>query len=207
MNDFVRRVFWSTGIFGAVCALLYLLVVDVWVVPPDRVLATSVLPTLAPGDKLLVHRGKTPRFAELARCASPTAPGQWVVGRVFGVPGDRVEVTDGHVLTNGAAIEVRHACDAVTVAHPVTQNLLTLGCRVAETRPFSFSYLNAPELRSGTHVTVVEAGKVFLVSDNRLLHQDSRDFGQIEAATCEHVVLRLWGERFTDASRRLNVVW
>ena len=54
---------------------------------------------------------------------------------------------------------------------------------------------------------MVEPGKLFLVSDDRHIHKDSRDFGGVDAATCEHVVFRLWGERFTDGSRRFNILW
>jgi signal peptidase I len=52
-----------------------------------------------------------------------------------------------------------------------------------------------------------EAGKLFLVSDNRSMHEDSRDFGQVDASTCEHIVFRLWGEHYTDSSRRFTIIW
>jgi signal peptidase I len=54
---------------------------------------------------------------------------------------------------------------------------------------------------------LVEPGKVFLVSDDRHIHKDSRDFGQVDGAACEHVVFRLWGESFGDSSHRFNVLW
>jgi signal peptidase I len=60
---------------------------------------------------------------------------------------------------------------------------------------------------AGESSAKVEAGKVFLVSDNRLMHLDSRDFGQVDVSTCSHIVYRLWGERFTDSSRRFTILW
>ncbi len=39
------------------------------------------------------------------------------------------------------------------------------------------------------------------------MHQDSRDFGQVDASTCEHVAFPLWGERYTDGSRRFTILW
>ena len=127
--------------------------------------------------------------------------------QVFGVAGDRVEVTDGIVTTNGRALSARHGCPQKVVVHPVTESLVTMSCGVAETGAWSFEYLTHPEMHGGTHSALVEAGKVYLVSDNRLMHQDSRDFGQVDASTCEHVVFRLWGERYTDGSRRFNILW
>lgn len=208
MKGLLRGTIWVLVILGAICGLLYLLVFDVWVVPTgDKEMAASILPALMPEDKLLVQRGRTPVYGELARCISPTAPGTFVVGRVFGTAGDRVEVNDFAVLTNGQRLAARHGCPPRTIAHPVSETLVTLSCGVAETGAWSFEYLSSPELSGGNHSSTVEAGKVYLVSDNRVMHQDSRDFGLVDASTCEHIVFRLWGERYLDSSRRFNLLW
>ncbi|HVH41640.1 MAG TPA: S26 family signal peptidase [Labilithrix sp.] len=209
MRGFTRTLIWLAGILGAIGLLLYLLVFDVWVVPrgPDGQFAASILPALVPEDKIVIQRGRTPIYGELARCQSPVAAGVYVVGRVFGTPGDRVQVTDNTITTNGKGLAARHGCPPRVVAHPVTENLVTMSCGVAETGAWSFEYLSHPDYSSGTHSAIVEAGKVYLVSDNRLMHQDSRDFGQVDASTCEHIVFRLWGEKYTDGSRRFNVLW
>lgn len=208
MKGFTRFVVWSAAILGAIGLLLYLLVFDVWRVPTgDPQLAASILPTLLPEDKVLVQRGRTPGWGELARCASPVTTGAFVVGRVFGVPGDRVEIAESLVSTNGKALAARHGCPPRLVAHPITENLVTMQCGVAETGSWSFEYLTNGDMSVGTHSAIVEAGKVYLVSDNRLMHQDSRDFGQVDASTCEHIVFRLWGERYADGSRRFTILW
>lgn len=189
--------------------LLYLFVFDVWVVPrgPDATFVASILPTLMPEDKVLVRRGKAPEYGGLARCASPTSPEHYLVGRVFGLPGDRVEMTDNAIRTNGQPLGSRHGCGQRAVPHPLTENLVTMNCGVADLGAHSFEFLTHPSTQGEKSSVVVEAGKVYLVSDNRLMHQDSRDVGQIEASTCEHIVFRLWGEKYTDASRRFNVLW
>lgn len=209
VGGFTRTLVWLVGIFGALGYLLYLLVFDVWVVPrgPDGQFGASVLPTLMPEDKVLVQRGRTPLYGELARCASPVAAGVYVVGRVFGTAGDRVEVADNVITTNGKALASRHGCPQKVVAHPVTENLVTLTCNAAETGAWSFEYLSHPDFSGGTHSALVENGKIYLVSDNRLMHQDSRDFGQVDASTCEHIVFRLWGEKYADGARRFNILW
>jgi signal peptidase I len=128
---------------------------------------------------------------------------------VFGTGGDQVEVTDNVVATQGRGLASRHGCPPMTVAHPVSDTLVTLRCGVAETGAWSFEFLTAQglDMNGGTHSAVVEAGKLYLVSDNRFMHQDSRDLGQVDASTCEHVVFRLWGEKFTDGSRRFTILW
>lgn len=212
MNGFVRVLLWISGIVGAICLLLHLFLFDVWVVPrgPDEQFGTSILPTLRSDERVLVQRGRVPRFGELARCLSPLKTATYVVGRVFGVGGDKVEIEDRAVLTNGTQPQWRHVCPTVVVPHPVTQNLVTLNCSVAETGAWSFEYYTPqPQagISGGTANAQVEHGKLYLVSDNRLMHEDSRDFGQVDASTCEHVVFRLWGEAFTDASRRFDILW
>jgi signal peptidase I len=208
-GGFTRSVIWLAVILGAIGLLLHMFVFDLWVVPRgvDGQFAASVLPTLMPEDKVLVLRGRVPLYGELARCASPVTPGELVVGRVLGSPGDRLTVTDQIVTTNGKPLAARRGCAPRLVAHPVTENLVTMACGFVETGASSFEILSAPDSQGESHTAMVEAGKLYLVSDNRTMHQDSRDFGQVEASTCEHVVFRLWGEQWSDATRRMNVLW
>lgn len=208
MKDFTRTAVWILAILGAIALLLHLLVFDTWVVPGnDPAFAASVVPTLLPQDRILTRRGSSPVVGELARCASPTTTGEYVVGRVFGMAGDTVQVDENGPTTNGKPHPARHGCPQVTVVHPVTGSLVPMNCGVVETGAWSYQFVSHPEMRVGTHSARVEAGKLYLLSDNRLMHQDSRDFGQVEAATCEHIVFRLWGERYTDGSRRFDILW
>jgi signal peptidase I len=207
VRGFVRACVWIGAIFGAICLLLYLFVFDAWRVPGgDKQLLASLQPTLTADDLILVQRGRRPKNGELARCQSPLG-NAFVLGRVFGAGGDKVEVNDHGVSTNGVTLAARHGCPPVTLQHPVTETLVTMTCGVAETGAWSFSYLTSPDQSGGTHSAVVEAGKLYLVSDNRVMHQDSRDYGLVDESTCEHVVYRLWGERFTDSSRRFTLLW
>lgn len=212
MRGIARFLVWTSVIFGAVALLLYLLVFDVWTVQPqpdDIAFTASILPALKPEDKVLVKRGGTPHVGELARCKHPTA-GTWIVGRVFGEENDQVEVSDRGVKTNNTQMSSAHGCPQMIVPHPITQSLTTLNCGVVETGAWSWEYLTPPAdsgVSSGVHSAKVEAGKLYLVSDNRLMHDDSRDFGQVDASTCEHIVFRLYGERFTDSSRRFSILW
>jgi signal peptidase I len=201
-------VVWLLAIVGAVGLLLYLYVFDTWEIPGnDPLFVASIEPTLKPQDRILTSRRSTPTFGELSRCLIPDGSGTYTIGRVFGVEGDTVEVLNERVTVNGKAPATRFGCGTTNVVHPVSQAQLTLRCSVEDNGPFTYSVLVHPEFREGQTLTKVEPGKVFLVSDDRHIHLDSRDFGQVDASSCQHVVFRLWGERFTDSSRRFNILW
>ncbi len=210
MKGFWRGVIWLSAIVGAIVLLLYLLVFDTWVVPgDDPMLTVSVEPMLRPGDRILTRRGTTPTFGQLARCRSPLNPGRYVVGRVFGMPGDTVEIKREIVSVAGQAIIPRRGCPKVTLTHPVTGEIMSLACAEEENPAWSYSTLHSASeyALEGDMVAVVETGRAFLVSDDRHLHQDSRDFGQVDMSTCEHIVYRLWGESYADSSRRNTILW
>lgn len=204
----MRAAAWVAAILGAVCLLLYLFVFDTWVVPSDDPgLLASMLPNVYANDRLVIVRGGQPKVGQLARCASPDPTKPYVIGRVFGTAGDVVEIKNERVFTNGKAPTNRHACPAVTFYHPVSGQPVTLSCGVEETGAWSYSFLLHTEFPEGERRSVVEPGRMYLVSDNRHMHKDSRDFGQVDASTCEHVVFRLWGDRFTDSTRRFTLLW
>jgi len=192
---------------GAIGLLLYLFVFDTWVVPDgDRLFVVSILPALKPQDRILTRRGSQPKYGELARCLEPTS-NTFVIGRVMGTGGDTVEIKGEVVITNGKSLPSRHACDPVQMAHPVSEELITLECGAVETGAWTYQYLTRREFPDSSHAAMVEPGRVYLVSDNRHMHKDSRDFGTIDVTLCEHVVFRLWGETFTDSSRRFTLLW
>ncbi len=206
-RSFTNTLFWLCGIIGAIGLLLYLFVFDTWVVPDrDVMFVASIQPTLLPNDRILTRRRSVPGVGELARCMDPTT-GSYVIGRVMGVGNDVVEIKNGLVTTNGIGTPARHACSPVTLTHPVSEELVTLNCAAVETGAWTYHFLAHPQFNDGDHAITVEPGRAFLLSDNRHMHQDSRDFGTVDITTCEHVVFRLWGDRFTDAARRFTFLW
>src|SRR5881397_2614979 len=96
---------------GAAIGFVFLVSFDRWTVPTDDpALAASVEPTLHGGDlTLLTARGAIDR-GDLVRCDDPTEPG-WVVGRVLGLPGDKIEVSGNGVSSNGEAASKLGACE------------------------------------------------------------------------------------------------
>lgn len=209
MKSWARGGFWILAIAAAICTLLYLFVFDTWVVSgDDPMFAMSIEPTLRVNDRILVRRGSSPRYGQLARCVSPDASGRFVVGRVFGQAGDSVQVLSERVLTNGKGVGTRFSCGKQPMTNPANGDLVTLDCSVEDNGATTYSVLIHPEYRgSGDRSAVVGPGNLFLVSDNRHFHMDSRDYGLVELAGCEHVVYRLWGDSFADSSRRFTILW
>jgi signal peptidase I len=209
MRGFLKFLAWAGGILLVIGLVLNFTVFDSWVVPnDDPVFAVSILPTMRPGNRILLLRSASIAPGNLARCADPDAPGRYVVARVVGRGGDAIEAGE-QVLVNGKRNPSPHACaeSKVFVRHPVTQEDVRLDCVAEDTSGNEHEALRDLQHPEATAKTVVEAGKIYLISDNRHLHLDSRDFGQIDPATCQHIVFRLWGESWFDASQRFTFLW
>jgi len=69
------------------------------------VVEASMRPTLEPGDWLVAQRRTAPpRRGDIVVFEHPEVPGFWVVKRVVGLPGERVEVAGGQVHVDGAIL-------------------------------------------------------------------------------------------------------
>jgi signal peptidase I len=211
MRKFFKGLAWTLGILAVIALALRVLVLEVWTVPDEPVLGASVAPTLAPGDVVLVLTRGTPTFGELARCTDVGNPGSHLVGRIAGVKGDVVETDGSTLLVNGTNYNPESACPdpQVTVKHPVNGNDVTLRCDVIAMgggRHFRASGPRHPLERK--QKTEVQPDTVFLVSDNRSFHDDSRDFGLQPLAACKHrIVFRFWSkDGWSDEARRFSYI-
>jgi signal peptidase I len=202
-----KGLLWFFGITSVICTILYAFVFDVWTVPgDDPQMAASIEPTLSPGDTLLVSRSTGPDVGTLVRCADPDAPGRFVIARIVGHSNDTIETHDGMFTYNNKTISAPVGCDKVRVKHPTTGEEQELSCSMEE-----FGGVTHPTVRVGNdplkHIDV-QAGRVFLLSDNRPMHLDSRDYGQLDPQTCQRLAFRLWGAGgWWDTKRRLSIVW
>lgn len=211
MKKFLRGTLWTLGVLAVVVLFLRMLFFDVWKVPDDPVLAASVAPTLAEGDVIIVLTRGTPGFGELVRCPDPDAPGSFIVGRIAGVGGDVVE-TDGSLLVvNGTRYDAESGCpkERFVINHPTTGREVQIHCDVVVMggeRHFRGVSPKGPLERKLR--TEVRSDAVFLVSDNRNFHDDSRDFGLQPRDLCkERILFRLWGKGgWGDDERRLSYV-
>jgi signal peptidase I len=200
---------WALAILSLIGFVLYLTVFDAWTVPgDDPTFVASIAPNLYEGDNLLLLKSSELKPGHLVRCADPDAPARFVVGRIVAQGGDKVAL-DEVVVVNGKRNPSPHGCtDGQRVMrHPVTGQDVKLTCAVEDTNGNEHEALRDMEHPLGEMRSVVESGKIYIVSDNRHIHLDSRDFGQVSPSTCQHIVYRLWGTTYFDASRRFTFLW
>ncbi len=211
MNALLKFFLWVAVIIGAVCGILYYALFDVWTLPTDDPqFAASVQPTLAAGDTILLSRHGSPAFGNLVRCADPDAPGRFVVARLIGNTGDKVSIESESLTINGTHNISPRACETpqMTLTNPATGDEEKLGCREEELGGSTIDVLHSAEHPEAPRSLVVDADRAFLVSDNRHMHLDSRDFGTISPSTCKHVVFRLWSAAgFGDSKHRFTFIW
>ncbi|WP_437528400.1 signal peptidase I [Sorangium sp. So ce726] len=211
MRKLFNGLLWIVGTLLLLGVVLRALVLDVWVVPNDPMLGAALAPSLAPGDAVVVLTRGTPGFGELVRCPDPEAPGSYIVGRIAGLPGDTVDVDHNVLLVNGQRYDAETACaePKVTITDPATGNPVQVSCEMVMMGPGLHPRATGrrPPLERRHHVEV-RPDTVFLLSDNRSYHDDSRDFGLQPRAACnQRIVFRLWGGAgWSDDRRRFTFV-
>jgi signal peptidase I len=211
VGKFLRGLLWVAGVLSLIAILLRLTVLDVWRIPDDPIVASSLAPSLREGDLVVLLTRGTPGFGDLVRCTDPEDAQRFVVGRIGGVAGDRVELDGRNLTVNGKAYVAGTACTkrVVSVTHPSTGAEVELVCDTIELAGgFHMRGSSATPSRSAKSSHDVGAGMVFLVSDNREHHDDSRDFGALPLSSCTaRVVYRLVGKGgWSDDETRLQYV-
>lgn len=211
MRGFFKGLGWLSLVLGVAGGLLYAFVFDVWTMPADDPqLNASVAPSMAGGDVLLLSRNTLPNTPALVRCADPDAPGRWVVGRIIGEGGDDVVIEKDVAVAGGRRSPSARRCKpaVVDMKHPVSGEDLHLECFEEEYGGTTFGALRRFDHPNPVTKAHVENGKVYLVSDNRHVHMDSRDYGAVDRATCQRLVFRLWSaEGFGDGDHRFTLLF
>lgn len=210
MRKLLTFLFWVIAILAIVGVALRFTILDVWRIPEDRALDASLRPTVASGDLVVLYRGSAPGFGSLVRCPDPEDGQRFVVGRIIGVGGDRLSI-DGHRVTiNGKRYEETQDCGIgpVEVPHPTMGSNVQANCERIEMGGgwHMRSWVSGTSMRNSEHT--VPEGRVFLVSDDRTFHDDSRDFGSLPVESCSELMLfRLWSkEGFFDGPSRFTVI-
>lgn len=183
-----------------------------WTIPDDDAwLAASIAPTLWPGDTVVVLTVGKPDRGDLVRCPDPDHPGEWVVGRVTAVGNESVSLKGRTLEVDRATYNSTEACTEpyFTVRHPDSGNEVDVQCaRVEMGTGWHFRGTGKKYEQRHDKDALVGPGRVFLLSDNRDLHEDSRDFGTLYEEDCmQRVVFRLWGgDGWSDAAKRMTVI-
>ncbi|MBA4495459.1 signal peptidase I [Paenactinomyces guangxiensis] len=78
----------------------------------SEVNGTSMQPTLHNGDRLLINKFKffmkQPSVGEVITFKDPTEKDRYLVKRVVGIPGDRIEIKNGALYRNGLKVDERY---------------------------------------------------------------------------------------------------
>ncbi len=181
-------------------ALLLAIVIRTLLFQPFSIPSGSMRPTLLEGDYLFVTKwaygysrhslpfspdlfsgriwATAPERGDVAVFKYPPNPALDYIKRVIGLPGDRVQMRDGQLFINGAAVQREKTGqidnpDITEVNRPVDVYL--------ETLPNGVSYQTLDVTPNGvsdnTREFVVPAGHYFMMGDNRDNSADSRVFG------------------------------
>jgi signal peptidase I len=211
VSSVLRVLAWLTVIGGALAAIGYYTYADVWTVPTDDPrLLVSIEPTLRGGDVVLTSRHSVPVLGNLVRCVDPDEPRRWVVGRLIGVSGAELKVTDQFFSLTGSREAADTACDSQKLINPGSGDEVELSCRNNELGGLAYQTLAKMDgTQNDRPIQLrVPAGKSYIYSDNRYLHLDSRDFGSVPDTSCQHIFFRLWGAAgFSDGARRFTILW
>lgn len=110
--DAENKHFWSEArllVRDCLFAILFAVLVMVFLVQPVKVEGTSMLPRLHNGERIFVNKLVYYDIPELERGDIvvfwfPDNPSQSFIKRIIGLPGDTVEVDGGQVIVNGTPL-------------------------------------------------------------------------------------------------------
>ncbi len=212
MGKFLRGLLWTAAILGVIALLGRALFFDLWTFPDDRRFAASVAPTLRAHDHLLLLKESAPSIGDLVRCADPETPSEFIVARVAGREGDHVELEGPALRINGRRYDAEGACRdrSVTLPNPSEGPDIEVYCDKV-TMGSGWHYRGhslKPRFGGDNFSADVRPGMLYLVSDGRDWHDDSRDYGQVPVASCSRkIIFRLWGGAgFSDDPLRFEFI-
>lgn len=188
LGDALRLTVKLASFAAVIAGLLHFFYVDNFVMPHN-----GMAPTLVYGDRVLVWRRAKPDMGDIVVCEHPTRPGTQVIGRAVAFAGHSVSTdTRGQLFVdeNRASAESLGTVRFFDARHD---------------RMFTMQLSSIDYNRKHRHQFFVEDGYafamrqyqvqrgIFLLGDNRTdPYDDSREFGEVDPATCRgEVFMRL----------------
>lgn len=211
MPKFSRFLLWVTLLVGVLIAVARVTAIRWWRIPADDpYLDASIAPTLRGGDLILLWRLTKPHSGDLVLCPEPKQADRVVIGRIAAVSNESIEISGSSLRVNSRRVQAQGNCleDKFTVTDPQTHIPIELSCVHEELGSRVHQRGNTRGEPPPKVTATVEPGHVFLVSDNRQIPYDSRDFGAVERDTCkETVFFRLVSAAgFSDVARRFSLI-
>jgi signal peptidase I len=218
MKPWMRWTLWLVLVGGVIFGVLRYWFIDFHLIAdvPTDPLNWANSPNLEPGDYVLVWRGGKPHIGDMVRCPDPAPPdGQprWLIARVAGVAGDKIEIAEGQLRINGFRVPTgacqgtpRKVLDESGSEQDMVCYAEELGGGKHDVQVLATTAMDMPE-------TTVAADKLYLLSDNRSSpwSRDSRnpDIGQVDASTCtQRLVVRIVSKNgWKDEARRMGFLF
>lgn len=145
------RLSWWIQLLAIALAFVIGLVLRYYYFQSTTVTAKSMLPTLVPGDKLLIKKAaywrEPPQRGDIVVFPAPSGKNEYLIKRVIGLPNEHIVSIRGKVYINGRPLD-----------EPYTGGIPT-----HDIMPM-----------------VIPPGTVYVMGDNRNHSEDSRDFGPIK---------------------------
>lgn len=175
-SSFIKEVI--NILLSVIVAYVLFILIRTFLFFPFEVVGSSMDPTLASGDRLILNRlGDLDRFDVVVFPAPDTeADDEEYVKRIIGIPGDEITYYKDDLFINGELVEEKYL-EPLKKANDEGQ--------VTN----DFSLLDVP----GSTSAVVPPESYFVLGDNRLVSKDSRMFGFVPANEIEGTSsLRIW---------------
>jgi signal peptidase I len=179
---------WKIGLFAVlafavmILALSSPLLIRTYLFQPFNSPSGSMAPTLLVGDYYFVSKyaysgGAAPARGDVVAFLLPKDNSTAYIKRVVGLPGDRIQMKEGVLYINGAAVARERLPDFVG-EDPCGAGGRTGTKRWRETLPNGVNYETLDCVDVGfydnTNVYTVPEGRIFLLGDNRDNSTDSR---------------------------------
>ncbi len=151
----------------------------------------AMAPTAFGGDRVLVWRTSEFDHGDVVLCRHPRTAGSWLIGRIIGRPGMRVETHREQVAVNGQRVD-RDFRGQFRFEDTQNHNVATFAHGVENLGEVHHLFMERPE-RNVTIRPVDNATGFYLLSDNRTwIGADSRALGPVSPESCVGTVFMRW---------------
>ncbi len=186
--------------------ILAVFLIRSFLVEPFKIPSGSMMPTLLVGDFILVNKHtyglrvpilnntffemNHPQRGEVMVFHYPKDPSLDYIKRVVGVPGDRIEYRDKHLIVNGKSLETIDDGEYNYVAPGLNQ---VSAKRYKETLgEFRHDILIVPDAMTMDGEITVPEGHYFVMGDNRDNSNDSRFWGFVPEGNVVGKAFMIW---------------